>query len=46
MNDENQDFILYMCFETDQQDEVCRSLVVRSSRLEIEKWKNENRDAE
>ena len=43
MSDEKQRFIMYMCFETDQKDETCRSLAVRSSMPEIEKWKKENR---
>ena len=46
MSRENQTYLLYMCFETDQQDEVFRSLIVRSSQPEIEKWKKENRDIE
>lgn len=46
MSDEKQRFIFYMCFETDKEDDTWRSLAVRSSQIEIEKWKTENRDAD
>ena len=46
MDDEKQRFVLYMCFETDQEHEICRSLVTRSDQSEIEEWKKEQRDTD
>ena len=44
MVDEKQRFILYMCFETDQEHDACRALVIRSDQAAIEEWKKEKRD--
>ena len=44
MGDERQRFILYVCFETDKEDAVPRSLAILSGQAEIEKWKNEQRN--
>ena len=44
MSGERQRFILYMCFETDQEDAIYRSLAVGSGQAEIEKWKTEQRN--
>ena len=46
MGDERQRFVLYMCFETDQEDATPRSLAVVSGQAEIEKWKNEQRNTD
>ena len=45
MGDDKNHFVLYMCFETDQEDEICRSLAVFSGQGEVEKWKNEQKNA-
>ena len=44
MSDGKQPFVSFMCFETDQEHEVCRSLAVVSSMSEAESWKQETRD--
>ena len=44
MGDEKERFVLYMCFETDQEHDICRSLVIVSSQAAVEKWKKEKGD--
>ena len=39
-------FVLYMCFETDHEHDICRSLAVVSGRSDVEKWKTRQRDIE
>ena len=46
MRNEKQRFVLYMCFETDQEHEHCLSLVVHSNQAEVEKWKKEQKDVD
>ena len=46
MSHETQPFVLYMCFETDQEDQVCRSLAIRPNREGVEEWKKQNRDTD
>ncbi len=46
MGDEKQRFVLYMCFETDQEHDICRSLAIVSSQAEVEKWKKEQGDGD
>ena len=46
MSDEEQRFILYMCFETDYEKEICPSLAVVSDLTDVDKWKSEKRGAD
>ena len=43
MGEERQDFVLYMCFETDQDDGIPQSMAIVSDQSGIEKWKSEQR---
>ena len=43
MGAERQRFVLFMCFETDQEDAFYRSMALVSGQAEIEKWKNRHR---
>ena len=45
MRAEKQHFVLYVCFKTDQEDEIFRSLAVISDQAEVENWKKEKRDS-
>ena len=41
MGDHKQRFVLYMCFETNLEDETCRSLAIVSDQAEATKWKKD-----